>query len=97
MEYFVTANGTTLHVSDSEKGEKSLLFLHGYLETLYIWEDFRELIPESFRFISHDKLNQIILRKCFFSRIFIHIFHNMKSENKYSNFAANLYVFLQKT
>lgn len=54
MEYFVTANGTTLHVSDSEKGEKSLLFLHGYLETLYIWEDFRELIPESFRFISLD-------------------------------------------
>lgn len=54
MEYFVTANGTTLHVSDSEKGERVLLFLHGYLETLYIWEDFREFIPESFRFISLD-------------------------------------------
>lgn len=54
MEYFVTAKGTTLHVSDSGKGDKTLLFLHGYLETLYIWEDFRELIPESFRFISLD-------------------------------------------
>ena len=54
MEYFKTSNGIPVHISDSEKGERTIIFLHGYLETLYIWEEFRDLLPDSFRFISID-------------------------------------------
>ena len=54
MEYFVTCNGIPVHVSESGKGDNAILLLHGYLETLYIWEDFRNLLPESSHVISID-------------------------------------------
>lgn len=54
MEFFITSNGIPLHVSDVGAGDKTILFLHGYLETLYIWEEFRELLSDSFRCISID-------------------------------------------
>ena len=46
MEYFVTCNGIPVHVS--------IILLHGYLETLYIWEEFRSLLPDSSRIVSID-------------------------------------------
>lgn len=54
MEFFATCNGIPVHISDSKKGEKTLVLLHGYLETLYIWEDFIKILPESIRVISID-------------------------------------------
>ncbi len=54
MEFFITAGGLPLHVSDTRKGDKVLVFLHGYLETLYIWEEFTQLLPDSFRIITLD-------------------------------------------
>ena len=54
MEYFVTCNGIPVHVSETGKGDKAIILLHGYLETLYIWEEFRSLLPDSFRIVSID-------------------------------------------
>ncbi len=54
MEFFITSQGIPVHVSDSGKGEKVFLLLHGYLETLYIWNEFREILPTSFRTIAID-------------------------------------------
>ena len=45
MEYFVTCNGIPVHVSETG---------NGYLETLYIWEEFRSLLPDSSRIVSID-------------------------------------------
>jgi len=54
MEFFITAGGIPIHVSDTCKGDRTLVFLHGYLETLYIWEEFLQLLPDSFRLITLD-------------------------------------------
>lgn len=54
MEYFATINGIPLHISDTKSGDKTILLLHGYLETLYIWEEFTSLLAPHFRVISID-------------------------------------------
>ena len=54
MEFFATSNGIPVHISDTEKGDITILLLHGYLETLYVWEDFITLFPDNYRFISID-------------------------------------------
>ena len=54
MEFFATSNGIPVHISDTEKGDVTILLLHGYLETLYVWEDFIPLFPTNYRFISID-------------------------------------------
>jgi pimeloyl-ACP methyl ester carboxylesterase len=54
MEYFVTCNGIPVHVSETGSGDNAVVLLHGYLETLYIWEDFRTFFPESSHIISID-------------------------------------------
>lgn len=54
MEFFASSNGIPVHISDSGKGDKVLLFLHGYLETLYIWEEFVEILPKDYRVILID-------------------------------------------
>lgn len=55
MEFFATANGIPAHISDSQKGDRVILLLHGYLETLYIWQDFSDLLrKEGYRVISMD-------------------------------------------
>lgn len=54
MEYFVTSNGIPVHVSETGRGDNAILLLHGYLETLYIWEEFRSLLPESSHIVSID-------------------------------------------
>lgn len=54
MEFFATSNGIPVHISDTEKGDITILLLHGYLETLYVWEEFQQLFPKNFRIISID-------------------------------------------
>lgn len=54
MEFFATCKGIPIHISDSKKGGKTLLLLHGYLETLYIWDDFIAPLLPQIRIISID-------------------------------------------
>lgn len=54
MEYFITCNGIPVHVSESGTGDEAIVLLHGYLETLYVWEEFRTLFPGSSHIISFD-------------------------------------------
>lgn len=49
------AQGIPVRVFDSKKGENTILLLHGYLETLTVWEDFvGELVKAGYRVISID-------------------------------------------
>ncbi|MFA6676473.1 MAG: alpha/beta hydrolase [Bacteroidales bacterium] len=53
MESFITSNDIPVHISDNNKEGEVLLLLHGYLETLYIWNEFIELLP-GYRIITMD-------------------------------------------
>ena len=54
MEFFAISIGIPVHTSDSKTGESVLVLLHGYLETLYVWQDFIHKLPEDIRTISID-------------------------------------------
>lgn len=55
MEFFATSGSLPIHISDSKKGDKAILLLHGYLETLYIFDEFSEALQkEGFRVIALD-------------------------------------------
>ncbi len=48
------AGTTPLHIADSGKGEKCVVLLHGYLESMYVWDDFLPLLTPSVRVITVD-------------------------------------------
>ena len=54
MEFFATAANLAVHIRDSKKGEKAVLLLHGYMETLYIWNDFFDALKRDYRVIAID-------------------------------------------
>lgn len=55
MEFFATSNGIPVHISDSNSGSKVVFLLHGYLETLYIFSEFTDLLlKQGYRVISID-------------------------------------------
>ena len=54
MEFFVTAGGIPVHILDTRNGNKTLLLLHGYLETMCIWTDFIDLVSKKYRVITID-------------------------------------------
>ena len=59
MEFFTTAAGITVHVYDtkdekSPAGAKTLMLLHGYLETLYIFNELVEALKSRYRIIVID-------------------------------------------
>ena len=54
MEFFAISNGIPVHISDSKKGETTIMLLHGYLETLYIYSEFMELLEKNYRVIAID-------------------------------------------
>ncbi len=53
-EKFLMAGSTALHVCDSEKGEKTVVLLHGYLESLFVWEEFVPHLYKEVRVITLD-------------------------------------------
>ncbi|MCL2098366.1 MAG: alpha/beta hydrolase [Bacteroidales bacterium] len=53
-EFFTMAGGIPVHVSDTQTGTKVLVLLHGYLETLAIWDDFTALLDKDIRVIRLD-------------------------------------------
>ena len=53
-ESFIMAGDAFLHVADSGKGDKCVVLLHGYLESMYVWDDFLPLITPEVRVITVD-------------------------------------------
>ncbi|MFI3301921.1 MAG: alpha/beta hydrolase [Rikenellaceae bacterium] len=53
-EKFVMAGDKPLHICDSEKGERCVVLLHGYLESMMVWEDFVPLLYKSVRVVTLD-------------------------------------------
>ncbi|MDR2383732.1 MAG: alpha/beta hydrolase [Prevotellaceae bacterium] len=54
MEYFKSCKGIPLYISDTKKGEKTVVLLHGYLETNEVWTDFKELLKPHLRVVAID-------------------------------------------
>ncbi|MBR2452350.1 MAG: alpha/beta hydrolase [Rikenellaceae bacterium] len=54
IEKFTTANECVTLVTDTQRGEKTVVLLHGYLESLCVWSDFEECIKRDMRVIALD-------------------------------------------
>jgi pimeloyl-ACP methyl ester carboxylesterase len=54
MEHFKTCKGIPVYISDTKKGEKTIVLLHGYLETNEVWTDFTGLLKPHCRIIAID-------------------------------------------
>ncbi len=54
MEKFILAGDTALHVSDTEVGDRCVVLLHGYLESMIVWEDFVRQLKRGVRVITLD-------------------------------------------
>ncbi len=54
VEKFIMAGETALHVCDSQQGERCVVLLHGYLESLLVWEDFVSLLYKKVRVVTLD-------------------------------------------
>ena len=53
-EKFIMAGDTALHICDSERGERCVVLLHGYLESLLVWESFVPLLYKEVRVVTLD-------------------------------------------
>ncbi len=53
-ERFIMAGRTPLHICDTQKGERCVVLLHGYLESLAVWEDFVPLLKNRMRVVTLD-------------------------------------------
>lgn len=54
VEKFIMAGQTPLHLCDSQEGERCIVLLHGYLESMLVWEDFVPLLYKKVRVITLD-------------------------------------------
>lgn len=54
IEKFIMAGSTALHVCDSEAGERCVVLLHGYLESMLVWDDFVPLLYKKVRVVTLD-------------------------------------------
>ena len=54
VEKFIMAGDTALHIADSEQGERCIVLLHGYLESMLVWDDFVPLIYKQCRVVTLD-------------------------------------------
>lgn len=54
MEKFITAGDCAIRIGDTLKGDKTVVLLHGYLESLNTWDDFTGLIQPFVRVIAPD-------------------------------------------
>ncbi len=53
-EKFIMAGTVALHISDSEVGERCVVMLHGYLESMIVWDDFARLLTPEVRVVTLD-------------------------------------------
>lgn len=54
IEKFIMAGDTALHICDSEQGERCVVLLHGYLESLLVWDSFVPLLYKELRVVTLD-------------------------------------------
>ena len=54
IEKFIMAGTTALHVSDSQEGDKCVVLLHGYLESMLVWTDFIPYLYKELRVVTLD-------------------------------------------
>lgn len=54
VDKFIMAGPTALHVCDSEKGDRCVVLLHGYLESMLVWDDFIPLLYKKVRVVTID-------------------------------------------
>ncbi len=54
MEKFMIADGCAIRIGDTLKGNRTVVLLHGYLESLNVWDDFTGLIQPYVRVIAPD-------------------------------------------
>ncbi|MFR9523500.1 MAG: alpha/beta hydrolase [Rikenellaceae bacterium] len=54
IEKFIMAGSTPLHLCDSENGERCIVLLHGYLESMLVWDDFVPLLYKKARVVTVD-------------------------------------------
>ena len=54
MEKFITANNCALRISDTLRGDSVVVLLHGYLESIEVWDDFIPLLKAHFRVVAPD-------------------------------------------
>lgn len=48
------AGKTPLHLCDSESGDRCIVLLHGYLESMLVWDEFVPLLYKQFRVVTID-------------------------------------------
>ena len=53
-ERFLNIGGHSVYVADSEQGEQCVVLLHGYLESLRVWDDFVGLLTDRVRVVAID-------------------------------------------
>ncbi len=46
-ENFMMAGGCAVRVSDTQRGDCTVVLLHGYLESLDVWDGFTELLRDT--------------------------------------------------
>ena len=51
---FIMAGDTPMHIADTEKGEKCVVLLHGYLESMIVWDEFVDLLRDKLRVVTID-------------------------------------------
>ena len=54
VEKFIMAGSTPMHIADTEKGDKCIVLLHGYLESMLVWDEFVSLLSPKARVITLD-------------------------------------------
>lgn len=54
VEKFIMAGSTPMHVADTERGERCVVLLHGYLESMLVWDEFVPLLRDSVRVVTLD-------------------------------------------
>ena len=54
VEKFIMAGQTPIHVADSERGQKCVVLLHGYLESMIVWDEFVPLLTPHLRVVTLD-------------------------------------------
>ena len=54
IDKFIMAGPTALHVCDSQQGDRCVVLLHGYLESMLVWEDFIPFLYKEVRVVTLD-------------------------------------------
>jgi pimeloyl-ACP methyl ester carboxylesterase len=54
VEKFLMAGQTPMHIADTERGERCVVLLHGYLESMLVWDEFVDLLKGSVRVVTVD-------------------------------------------